>query len=224
MEQGFLGTIGWIKGNLMSNPNLLDKGYSNENFYPGAENIPDSAIGAKPDFPYEAIGDIKIDEDYNVTNFQESYTPKNYIKLGNMSFSGNFDVRLAFTATQSKNTTSLHTLMSFPASSKYLGLCAWFKESPRSFTNWIQGKNCDLKTINVSYGTKYYLHFTREDGTNVYVRLKDTEGNTLTSNTLGYSNTVDISGCLLGGQPNTGVYSYGWSGIIHLKECYFKAL
>ena len=24
MKQGFLGTIGWIKGNLMSNPNLLD--------------------------------------------------------------------------------------------------------------------------------------------------------------------------------------------------------
>ena len=42
MKQGFLGTIGWIKGNLMSNPNLLDKNYNNENFYPGAPDIPNS--------------------------------------------------------------------------------------------------------------------------------------------------------------------------------------
>jgi hypothetical protein len=44
MKQGFLGTIGWIKGNLMSNPNLLDKNYNNENFYPGAPDIPNSAV------------------------------------------------------------------------------------------------------------------------------------------------------------------------------------
>lgn len=39
---GFIGTIGYIKGNLMSSSALVDKGYSNETFYPGAENIPDS--------------------------------------------------------------------------------------------------------------------------------------------------------------------------------------
>lgn len=41
-QNGFLGTIGWIKGNLMSNPNLLDKNYNNENFYPGSPDIPNS--------------------------------------------------------------------------------------------------------------------------------------------------------------------------------------
>ena len=45
MEQnGFLGTIGYIKANLMSNPNLLDTNYNNENFYPGAPDIPNSAV------------------------------------------------------------------------------------------------------------------------------------------------------------------------------------
>ena len=43
-QNGFLGTIGWIKGNLMSNPNLLDKNYNNENFYPGSPDIPNSAV------------------------------------------------------------------------------------------------------------------------------------------------------------------------------------
>ena len=41
-NNGFLGTIGYIKANLMSSPALQDKGYSNENFYPGAESIPES--------------------------------------------------------------------------------------------------------------------------------------------------------------------------------------
>lgn len=44
MKKNYIGTIGYIKGNLMSNPNLLDKGYNNQNFYPGAPNIPNSAI------------------------------------------------------------------------------------------------------------------------------------------------------------------------------------
>lgn len=41
-KQGFLGTIGWIKSNLMVSSQASEKGYSNENFYPGAPNIPDS--------------------------------------------------------------------------------------------------------------------------------------------------------------------------------------
>ena len=41
-QQGFLGTIGWIKGNLMSSSQASLKGYDNNNFIPGATNIPDS--------------------------------------------------------------------------------------------------------------------------------------------------------------------------------------
>ena len=68
-QNGFLGTIGWIKGNLMSNPNLKDKGYSNENFYPGAPNIPNSGsenivklewIGFKSAIPSIASKKVKI--------------------------------------------------------------------------------------------------------------------------------------------------------------------
>ena len=55
-QQGFLGTIGYIKGNLMSNPNLLDKGYSNENFYPGAESIPESAVTHPKRYKYIFVG------------------------------------------------------------------------------------------------------------------------------------------------------------------------
>lgn len=45
MKQGFLGTIGWIKSNLMVSSQASEKGYSNEN--PGAENIPDSEPNSK---------------------------------------------------------------------------------------------------------------------------------------------------------------------------------
>lgn len=41
-QNNFLGTIGWIKGNLLTSSDIGEK-YSNENFYPGAPNIPDSA-------------------------------------------------------------------------------------------------------------------------------------------------------------------------------------
>lgn len=42
VQNKFLGTIGWIKSNLMISSQASEKGYSNENFYPGAPNIPDS--------------------------------------------------------------------------------------------------------------------------------------------------------------------------------------
>ena len=42
MNKKFIGTIGYIKGNLMASPALQERGYTNENFFPGAENIPDS--------------------------------------------------------------------------------------------------------------------------------------------------------------------------------------
>ena len=41
-QNNFLGTIGWIKSNLMISSQASEKGYNNENFIPGAENIPDS--------------------------------------------------------------------------------------------------------------------------------------------------------------------------------------
>ena len=41
-KQAFLGTIGWIKSNLMVSSQANEKGYSNENFYPGAPSIPES--------------------------------------------------------------------------------------------------------------------------------------------------------------------------------------
>ena len=41
-QNGFLGTIGWIKGNLLVSSELTEK-YDNETFYPGAPDIPDSA-------------------------------------------------------------------------------------------------------------------------------------------------------------------------------------
>ena len=46
-KQGFLGTIGWIKSNLMISSQASEKGYSNENFYPGASDIPDSEAEQK---------------------------------------------------------------------------------------------------------------------------------------------------------------------------------
>ena len=37
-----MGTIGWIKSNLMVSSQASEKGYSNENFYPGSDNVPES--------------------------------------------------------------------------------------------------------------------------------------------------------------------------------------
>ena len=47
MNRNYIGTIGYIKGNLMCNSELLDKGYSNDTFYPGAPNIPNSSTEEK---------------------------------------------------------------------------------------------------------------------------------------------------------------------------------
>ena len=41
-QNNFLGTIGWIKGNLLTSSDIGEK-YDNDTFYPGAPNIPDSA-------------------------------------------------------------------------------------------------------------------------------------------------------------------------------------
>ena len=41
MTQIYLGTIGWIKSNLMSSSQASNK-YNNDNFYPGSQNIPES--------------------------------------------------------------------------------------------------------------------------------------------------------------------------------------
>ena len=46
-QQGFLGTIGYIKANLMSSSQASEKGYGNDNFYPGAPNIPESEPNSK---------------------------------------------------------------------------------------------------------------------------------------------------------------------------------
>ena len=67
MEQGFLGTIGYIKANLMSSPALQDKGYSNENFYPGATNIPDSEP-TRPDGIPPVTDGLVVCVDGNVNN------------------------------------------------------------------------------------------------------------------------------------------------------------
>ena len=41
MQQYFLGTIGWIKANLMASSQASDK-YNNDNFYPGSPDLPSS--------------------------------------------------------------------------------------------------------------------------------------------------------------------------------------
>ena len=46
MTQSFLGTIGWIKSNLMTSSQASDK-INNDNFYPGSQNIPET----EPDRP-----------------------------------------------------------------------------------------------------------------------------------------------------------------------------
>ena len=40
-QNKFLGTIGWIKSNLMTNSSLNGK-YNNQNFYPGSPDIANS--------------------------------------------------------------------------------------------------------------------------------------------------------------------------------------
>ena len=71
-NNGFLGTIGYIKANLMSSPALQDKGYSNENFYPGAESIPESEPKATYlPISFKTNNNVTID-DQGVANFTQT--------------------------------------------------------------------------------------------------------------------------------------------------------
>ena len=71
-NNGFLGTIGWIKSNLMVSSQASEKGYSNENFYPGAESIPESEPKATYlPISFKTNNNVTID-DHGVANFVQT--------------------------------------------------------------------------------------------------------------------------------------------------------
>lgn len=75
-QKNFMGTIGWIKSNLMISSQASEKGYSNENFYPGAPDIPDSAGPVPIAIPGTLSSNGKIN-DRNILE-KGSYQTKRY--------------------------------------------------------------------------------------------------------------------------------------------------
>ena len=84
-QNAFLGTIGFIKGNLMSNPELLDKGYSNETFYPGASNIPNSHTSDKTKMEVSIFGNLNHKIENNVVIWATSMSSQSgYLHVTNL--------------------------------------------------------------------------------------------------------------------------------------------
>ena len=113
-SQNYIGTIGYIKGNLMGSSALTDKGYTNENFYPGASNIPDSNPVRPEGMPPVTDGlllclDGNIGNDWKnlVSNSPMTYT-LNYIVNRNLQYHNNNCIQFADSSTSFDYGIKLH--------------------------------------------------------------------------------------------------------------------
>lgn len=244
-QNKFLGTIGYIKANLMSSSQASEKGYRNENFYPGAENIPDSE--ASVSFPFKKIGNIVVDENFVATGFSDN----NYIQLGNMpDFPKYFECCIAFSSTKLYNSNNYYTW--------YTRLIAPSKTNPtytKGFNMYIKGKYSNTGAeatisntssfwgvheagdnytrLKVSANKKYKLVARREPSTSagstvqMVLSLYNADGGLIASLTRTGSGTpatqlVNLTNHVLGVGDGSRTFFDG--GSIYLKECYFKAL
>lgn len=144
-NNGFLGTIGWIKGNLMSSSQASQKGYSNETFYPGLDNVPESEkfytrrkiqIGAMQS--YHVVGGIaKLYNNFSwgyirVDNFPELKTCSEFKIHANILYGGPI---LAFLQPSSSYRYWKGALATFSKS----GIGATLRETTETspFQNWL---------------------------------------------------------------------------------------
>ena len=246
-QQGFLGTIGYIKANLMSSPALQDKNYSNENFYPGAENIPDSEPSIS--FPFKKIGNIVVDENFVASGFSKS----NYIELGNMpDFPEYFECGITFSSTKKYNSgssTTWYTMLLCPSATNSSrtrnGLMMRVKGRQSnagaeavicntSGSSWgVYGSDNDTTNLKCSMNNKYTLIARREASTSGFpvqmnLSLFNSNGDLIAQEISKGSGAVptqlvNLSNHVLGvGDGSARTFFDG--GSIYLKECYFKAL
>ena len=247
-QNGFLGTIGWIKSNLMVSSQASEKGYSNENFYPGASNIPESE--ASVSFPFKKIGNIVVDENFVASGFSNS----NYIQLGNMpTFNTDFEIQIAFSSTKnyhsgSSTTWDTYLIAPSPTDSYYSpGFSAWVKGkySNRGIECKMTGSNkgswgitessANYTSLSPSVNNKYLLRIkkTFDDNTKKYTlnaSLLNSAGSVIATETNSTGSTsqyaslpINLSNYVLGvGDGSARTFFSG--GSIYLKECYFKAL
>lgn len=161
-QNGFLGTIGWIKSNLMSNPDLQDKGYSNETFYPGAENIPESRPSAKP-FKLEPVG--AVIDDNGIATFNQRSNGNNETGLKVLNFPDlkgkGFTWTVRFmTGTQAQMNNSsfkgwalIHwTPNSMTPNSSNTKDCLNIAKSTQGYRLFVRMPASDLGSYNTSYG------------------------------------------------------------------------
>ena len=249
-QNGFLGTIGWIKGNLMSNSELLDKNYNNENFYPGS-NPPPSSNSTKPEFPFEIVGNPVVDHKFDVSGFTNS----DYIKVGELDkFTGNYEIGICFTTpdeailtpTASKSLLGLFSGTSMEYGSLYGRLTCEptthgiFISSTKWTSNTGAGYQTTLckadKITNFKANTKYLLRIKRTLDTKYVIidfSLIDVKAETtfatyqyksLLSDASDYIKGIaDFSHTYIGKMFNAN-HGSAYPSTIHLAECYFRAL
>lgn len=244
-KQGFLGTIGYIKANLMTSSALAEKDYNNENFYPGSPDVPISDT-SKPSFKFNAVGNVKIDDKYNATSFSSS----NYITLRDTPLvSSSLDMRICFTMPSTKLPAN-NTFIPILCGVSYDNNCyAVFITSTSNMYyinvtcgKWTSATVMDSSSCtdayfgkNFSLDKKYNLDIKRiVNGSAISHNIKLVEVDTskvtdscttsVSSSSINYyKGPIQLTGTMLGKDYNKNRGSASFSnGIIHLKECYFN--
>lgn len=237
-QNAFLGTIGYIKGNLMSNPELLDKGYRNENFYPGSTNIPNSHSSDKTMMQVAINGNLPYTIENNVVSWKGSSLKEGYFDITNFPKLYNEDGSYAF------NTLELQVAYSrYDSTSNFVWTVFGFMKSNHARPStldtscYIPGTGyqymttCRRGTTNTDtlykvtqykVGIKYFVNFTfdavnkivsariwQEDEQGIVTQINE---NTLTDYEVEFQDKL----VLASGHGSSS------RGILYLDECWFK--
>ena len=229
--QNYMGTIGWIKGNLMSNPELADKNYNNENFVPGNPDIPNSHTPDKTmmQFTLEGSG-TKIEN--NIASWNNSSSSvKGALVVNNLPVLTDADNNFLFNSLEFQikygrvnSTDYSFKAFGFRTNSRFTNRTG-YSVSSSSGGQQLQIYNKEGKNYLVDYKSFplhswYTLNFAYDNkAKKVKVIVQETLYNGTTSTVINVERNEDL---MLGNQLVLGNYSNKSSGTIDLNECWFK--
>lgn len=183
-KQGFLGTIGWIKGNLLTSSDIGKK-YSNDTFYPGAPNIPNSAGPVPIAIPGTVYG--KLDENNILSGYYKFN--KRYGFTSSSSSSMITGVQITFKLL--KNISSERSLAGY-SSGTYIHVISPSSTSGKYKMGVTYAQNSYSYSDPIIEKDKWYTYRCwRNTSTNKAISMEIKQGsNVLYSNTFSYGSKI----------------------------------